>query len=94
VGECKKTFDDTDTNYLFHPDKVENISHDELIKDLQKYKLAKRPNQDFKIWITNSTTLNNDYNSNPLEFLEDCNWNSLKILKRLKKRKFLIFGWK
>jgi len=68
LWECtRKTFDDPDTNYLFHPDKVKNISHDELIKDLRKYKLAKRPNQDSKIWITNSTTLNKYYNGNPLE---------------------------
>lgn len=85
----RKTFEDPETRYLFQPQLVYKNTVDKIRKDMQKYGLAKRYNNDVNIWRTNSITFHEKWDGNPLNFLEDCGWDSLNILKRLKSENHL-----
>jgi hypothetical protein len=81
---ARETHEDPETKYLFKPELIHKTPYDKFAKDLQKYKLSKRYNKDSYIWRTNATTFHKKWNGDPRKFLEDCNWDSLLILKRLK----------
>lgn len=81
---ARKTFEDPKTRYLFEPKLLAEVHYKKIVDDMKKYNLAKRPNKDSLIWKTVSTTFENKWNSNPLNFLDNCDWNSLTILECLK----------
>lgn len=80
----RKTFRDIETRYLFDPKAVDEAPFDKIIEDMQKYKLSKKPNQDAKIWSRNAISFFKKWDGDPRNFLKDCDWDSLTILKRLK----------
>ena len=80
----RRTFEDPKTRYLFEPKSLAQTPSEKIIKDMKKYGLAKRPNNDSSIWKTVGTTFENKWNGNPIKFLEESNWDSLTILKHLK----------
>ncbi|MEN6551321.1 MAG: hypothetical protein ABFC34_00380 [Methanobacterium sp.] len=79
----RKTFEDNETNYLFKPEEVLKTPLDQIKTDMQKYGLSKKHNKDSFIWRTIAITFYKKWDGNPLNFIEDCNWDSLTILKRL-----------
>lgn len=80
----RKTYEDPDTRYLFDPTSLHNTRPKQIQQDMQKYGLSKKFKKDSHIWRTVGITFLKKYVGNPLNFLEDCRWDSLKILQRLK----------
>ena len=89
---ARKTFEDPETRYLFYPVLLHETPASKIIKDLQKYGLSKKPRRDAGIWITLGETFYKKWNSDPRNFLEGCGWNSLLILKHLKRDMHLENG--
>jgi len=81
----RKTFEDPDTRYLFDPRLLHETPFRKIVEDMQKYKLSKNPRKDAQIWRTIGVTFYKKWNSDPRNFLQDCNWDAPTILKRLKK---------
>jgi len=81
---ANRTYQDHATSYLFSPARVINTGINDIIKDMQKYSLSKKPQKDATIWKNICKTLHQHWNANPFNFIEDCGWNSLNILARLK----------
>jgi hypothetical protein len=83
---ARKTFEDPETRYLFDPESIYKTPLEKIKDDMQKYKLSKKPEKDSKIWKTLGTTFYKKWGGNPLNLLEDCGWDSVTILKRLKDK--------
>lgn len=80
----RKTFEDPETRYLFDPGLLYSTRPKQIEQDMQKYGLSKKIKGDPHIWRTVGVTFLKKYHGNPLNFLEDCRWDSLIILQRLK----------
>ena len=80
----RKTFEDPETRYLFDPASLHSTRPKQIEQDMQKFSLSKKFKKDPYIWRTVGVTFLKKYDGNPLNFLEDCDWDSLEILKRLK----------
>lgn len=80
----RKCFEDPETRYLFDPDVLQTISHEMIIKDMKKHGLSKKPIKDAGIWARVSKSFSQNWNGDPREFLRDCDWNALQVLKTLK----------
>lgn len=86
-GNARKTFEDEETRYLFHPESVYKTPIGKIIADMQKYKLSKKTKKDATIWKTVATTFYTKWDGNPMNFLHNCDWDALEVLKRLKNDK-------
>lgn len=82
---ARKTFEDPETRYLFVPKLLHETSFKKIIADMQKYKLSKKPRKDAKIWKTVGVTFYKKWDGDPRKFLENCNWDALVILERLRE---------
>ncbi len=81
----RRTFEDPDTRYLFDPRALHETPFTKIVIDMQKHKLSKKPKKDANIWRTIGVSFYKKWNGNPINFLEDCNWDAPTILKRLKE---------
>ena len=88
----RKTFEDPNTRYLFDPKALHETPFRKIVEDMPKYKLSKKPQKDAYIWRTVGVTFYKKWNSDPRNFLQDCNWDALTVLKRLKKDVHLYNG--
>lgn len=79
----RKTFNNPKMRYLFDPKGLYETSFQKIVGDMQNYKLSKKPKKDARIWRTIGVTFYKKWNSNPLNFLQDCNWDAPTILRRL-----------
>lgn len=84
-ASSRKTLEDPATRYLFDPKSLHENSLDKVLKDMQKYKLSKKPQKDAEIWRTVGDSFYSKWAGDPRKFLQDCNWDSTIILDRLKK---------
>ncbi len=66
----RKTFEDPETRYLFNPKSLHKTSPRIIVKDMQKYKLSKKPKQDANIWRTVGATFYKKWEENPYNFLK------------------------
>ena len=80
----RKTYEDPEMRYLFDPASLHNTRSKQIEQDMQKYGLSKKFKKDPNIWRTVGVTFLKKYNGNPMNFLEDCGWDSPVILNRLK----------
>ncbi len=80
----RQTFQDPKTRYLFDPGQLHQITFQKIAKDMQKYRLSKKPEKDANIWRTVALIFHHKWKDDPRNFLRDCNWDSSVILKRLK----------
>lgn len=87
-----RTYVDPETTYLFYPDKLFNRSVEAITKDMQKYKLSKKPRRDAFIWRTVALSFLKTWHGTPQEFLRDCGWDALEILSRLKSDTHIEHG--
>jgi len=85
----RKSYEDPETRYLFDPKELSEVPFQKIRKDLQVHNLSKKFNIDAKTWRTVGITFQKKWNGDPRYFLEDCNWDSLKILERLRTDKHL-----
>lgn len=83
-NSSRKTYEDPDTRYLFDPRKLHEVSREKEREDMKRYGLAKRPKQDLYIWRTVGVTFYKKWNGDPRCFIEDCNWDAVTVLERLK----------
>ncbi len=81
----RQTFEDPETKYLFDPKSLSVTSFVKIVEDMQKYKLSKKMQRDADFWHTIGVSFYNKWDGDPINFLKDCNWDSLTILERLKK---------
>lgn len=79
----RQTFQDPETRYLFDPGQLRQITFQKIAKDMQKYKLSKKPQKDANTWRTVALTFHDKWKDDPRNFLRDCSWDSLVILNRL-----------
>jgi len=89
---ARKTFDDPETRYLFDPKSLHETPFGKIVKDMQKYKLSKKPQKDAYIWRTVGVTFYKKWEGDPRNFLKSCNWDASLILKRLKTDTHLYNG--
>lgn len=83
----RKTFQDPETKYLFDPAELYNTPTNKIISDMRRYGLSQKPNRDARIWSTIGITFHKKWKGDPRNFLEDCDWDAITILSRLKKDK-------
>lgn len=88
----RKTFDDPETRYLFDPKLLHETPFKKIREDMQKYKLSKKPQKDANTWRTVGVTFYKKWRGDPRNFLQDCNWNSPLILRRLRDDKHIYSG--
>jgi hypothetical protein len=91
-ASSRKTFEDPETRYLFDPKGLFETPFPKIVRDMQKYKLSKKLQKDAYILRTVGVTFYKKWNSNPLNFLRDCNWDAPTILKRLRNDTHLYNG--
>lgn len=80
----RETFEGAATRYLFDPKSLHETSPRQITPDMQIHELSKKPKKDAHIWRTVGVTFFKKWESNPRNFLQSCNWNSLAILERLR----------
>ncbi len=68
----RKTFDDPETRYLFDPKLLYEAPFRKIVKDMQKYKLSKKPRKDANIWQTVGVTFYKKWESDLRNFLKIC----------------------
>jgi len=88
----RKTFEDPDTRYLFDSASLHSTRPKQIQQDMQKYGLSKKFKKDSHIWRTVGVTFLKKYDGDPRNFLEDCGWDSINILRRLKNDTHLYNG--
>lgn len=80
-----ETFNDSDTNYLFYPEKVITTNIEKVRVDLRKHKLSLQPNKHTDIWIRLAKTFHDNFESDPKVFLSKFDFDVIKIKKILEK---------
>ena len=80
----RATWEDPETRYLFDVYRVSEVPFEKVLNDMKKYKLSKKHRNDTKIWITIADSFAKKWEGNPLNFLEDCEWDAIRVLDRLK----------
>ncbi len=80
----RQTYNDPTTHYLFNPRALHETPLPTIIRDMQKYRLSRKPQKDARIWSTVGITFFKKWQGDPRNFLESCGWQALKILQHLK----------
>jgi hypothetical protein len=80
----RQTYNDSLTRYLFNPQALHETPLPIIIRDMQKYKLSRKPQKDAAIWSTVGITFHKKWQGDPRNFLENCRWQAIKILQHLK----------
>jgi len=80
----RKTFEDSETAYLFDPKALHETTFRKGVSDMQKHGLSKKPTKDAQIWRTVGITFLKKWSGDPRSFIEDCGWDCPTILDRLK----------
>lgn len=80
----RQTFSDPSTRYLFDPRSVQETPLSNIIRDMQKYHLSRKPEKDAKIWATVATSFYNKWHGDPRNFLDRHRWEAPKIIEFLK----------
>lgn len=80
----KRSFEDPETRYLYDPQLLHEAAPKKVKSDMQKHGLSKKPRNDAYTWMTVGVTFYKKWGGNPSNFLEDCSWDSVTILERLR----------
>lgn len=88
-NSSRKTYADPSTKYLFDPIALHEKPRQSIIRDMQKYKLSKKPKKDADIWRTVGITYYKKWQGDPINFLMSCGWDAVEILRRLKEDQHL-----
>ena len=81
---ARQTFDDPTTRYLFDPRSLREKSFATIVRDMQKYKLSRKPQKDAVIWSTVGITFFKKWQGDPRNFLKSCGWEAPEVLQHLK----------
>jgi len=80
----RRTFEDTETRYLFDPKSLHETPSRRVVNDMQKYRLSWRPTKDAHFWQTVGVSFYKKWDGDPRNFLENYGMDSLIILDHLK----------
>ena len=80
----KRSFEDPETRYLYDPQLLHETAPKKITSDMQKHGLSKKQRKDAYIWRTVGISFYKKWKGNPINFLENCNWDSVTILDRLR----------
>jgi len=83
-ASSRQTYEDPETRYLFNPQLMHETPFSKIVRDMKKYKLSKKPQQDANTWHTIGVTFYEKWQGDPRNFLASCNWDAPLILARLK----------
>lgn len=81
------TWEDTETNYLFFPEKVVLEDYSKIQKDLNKHKLSLQINKHTDIWISLCKAFNNYWDNDPRNLIKANKFEALNIINYLKENK-------
>jgi hypothetical protein len=81
---ARKSYSDGETSYLFKPQAVHETNSKKIIEDMKKHSLSQKPKKDAYIWRTVGVSFHKKWGGDPRNFLADCNFDALDILRRLK----------
>lgn len=87
------TYNDKDTNFVFYPEIVANISFEELQGALLKYKVALQPNKHVQIWQKISIAAHENYNNDLRNLFKKNEYNIGNILKEVQETNKKIFPY-
>ncbi len=76
-----KTWNDSETNYLFFPEIVAKAAREKVQKDLLKHKLALQLNKHTDIWMAVSNAFSSHFKSDPRELFTTADWDVVNIHK-------------
>ncbi|MBI4450685.1 hypothetical protein HY642_01805 [Candidatus Woesearchaeota archaeon] len=80
-----KTWNDTDTNFVFFPEIVVKREENTLRQALLKHKLALQPNKHIQIWKRLSETFHKYFSDDPRELFKQNDHDAKKVLKLLQE---------
>ncbi|MDO9130778.1 MAG: hypothetical protein Q7U34_13035 [Anaerolineales bacterium] len=83
-ASSRQTYGDPETRYLFNPQLLHEKPFSMIVRDMQKYKLSKKPQQDPNTWHMVGVSFHKKWQGDPRNFLASCNWDAPLILARLK----------
>jgi len=78
----RRTFEDNQVRWLFMPNELVKKPFPEIVRAMKIHKLAKKPEQDARIWSDVSHSFFKFYNSNPLNFIKECNYDALEMFNK------------
>jgi hypothetical protein len=78
-----KTYHDSDTQYLFFPERVVNVTREKIQADLLKHKLSLQKNKHTDIWIVICKAFFEHYDSDPRQLFIRNDWDVRKILETI-----------
>lgn len=84
----RRTFEDERTRWLFMPKELVKKSFADVVSAMRIHELAKKPEQDARIWSSVSKSFFEEYNSNPMDLVKDCDYDALKIFNKKFDPKF------
>lgn len=80
----RDTFQDPETNYLFNLEVICKTSQGKVERDMQKYKLSRKPKKDALIWSTVAKSFFEKWGGDPRILIKNCGWDGVNVLSRLK----------
>ena len=84
-NSSRATYENPSTRYLFEPGELYRKPFDHVVRDMQKYKLSRKPVKDARIWTTIAATFFKKYNCDPRNLLTACNYKADRLLQELEK---------
>ena len=77
------TYMDTETNYLFFPEKIAQVAFEHVQADLCKHKLALQKHKHTEIWTRLANTFHTSFENDPRKLLQAENWDVTQIKQRI-----------
>lgn len=84
----RETFEDDKTRWLFYPKELVQKPDNDVKKSLQIHRLSKKPQKDAIIWSKVSKSFFEQYDSNPLNLVAECDNDAVKIYRKKDDLKF------
>ena len=81
---ARKTWEDKNTRWVFSPNLVAQKTMEDLVKDLQIYRLSKKMNKDAKIWRTVSLSFLELFDGDPRNMFKKFDFDALEIFNAMK----------
>ncbi len=82
-NSSRLSYENPATRYLFDPGKLAKVPFSKIVRDMQKYKLSRKPVRDAQIWSTIATTFCKKYNNDPRNLLDAAQYRADQLLQML-----------
>lgn len=82
---ARRTYTDPRTAYLFDPAQVARTGLNQLVDDMSRYRLAKKPTRDAQTWQTICSTLARHFDGQVRVLLEWARWDALRLLQLVRR---------